>query len=159
MDQIILSRKDLAELFGYKNEGYINELEKDYGLPKVDWNKYELSACLKWFLQYKEEIHQKEIEKTKAAKPQDDLARKNAQLKQLEIEEKTGLLIDADLVRNAWLNEVTIFVSALDTILADAQIQIKHPETIEILRNIITKRREAIAALKLNLQLNEVEGE
>ena len=110
----LVTRKELAKLLGYKNEKYINELERDFGLPKKDFNKYDIYEVIEWFIGYKENLHKKELEKIKETKPQDELARKSARLKELEILEREGKLIDAELNKIVWLEEYKMLSEKLD---------------------------------------------
>ena len=156
ISDIKLTRKQLSELFGYKNEKYINELERDFGLEKDAWNQYDLKKSVEWFINYKENIYAKEIEKIKADKPQDDLARKQAKLKQMDIEEREGRSIDSDLVRMKWLDEIKVFDLNIDSIEATLIISLKNLLTDvekgnEIIKTTVRKTKEKIANTELDI--------
>jgi hypothetical protein len=106
---IIVGRKVIADLLGYKNEKYINELEKDADLPKIKHNQYPLFDCFRWYVEYLKSNHEKEIDRVKSDKPQDDLARKNAELKQIELDRQNLRLLDREELFPALLNEYGIF--------------------------------------------------
>lgn len=156
ISDIKLTRKQLSELFGYKNEKYINELERDFGLEKDAWNQYDLKKSVEWFINYKENIYAKEIDKIKADKPQDDLARKQAKLKQMDIEEREGRSIDSDLVRMKWLDEIKVFDLNIDSIEATLIISLKNLLTDvekgnEIIKTTVRKTKEKIANTELDI--------
>ena len=126
----------LAKLFGIHNENYLNELVRDFGLPQIDNNKYDWNECLKWFIKYQEMKHNKAIEKIKSDKPQDDLARKNARLKQLQIDELEGRLVDVDLVKDYWnieLSTLRTSLRGLGGVLATRLLKINDQSTIKII--------------------------
>lgn len=109
---INVKRKILSDLFNC-SENYINELHT-LGMPKNGYDSYPLIDCLKWKRVYDEDLHQKELARAKSEKPQDDLARKSARLKELEIMEREGRLIDYDINKQAWLNEYKMLGDKLD---------------------------------------------
>ena len=106
--KIKVDRKTLAALLGYKNENSINNLVSKDGAPRVDHNEYPLFEFIQWHRDYLEKIHEAEIQKIKSEKPQDLLARRNADLKELELKEKRNELIPREQVKEAWLNEIQV---------------------------------------------------
>lgn len=109
--EYIVTRKILAEILSV-SENYINEL----GVPKVAYNQYNLVDCVKWYLKYLDDMNKKAIERVKQEKPQDDLARKSAELKQLQIDEARGRLIDKDEVFDAVLTVIQIIIANIDVL-------------------------------------------
>lgn len=108
-----LTRKEVATLLGYKNEKYVNELEREYGLPKEEWNKYDIKKVVEWFIGYTDSMHRKEIQKLKSENPQDDLTRTNQKLRELQYQVRMGDLVEKAEVEYKWVNEVKTFNKAL----------------------------------------------
>lgn len=104
----------MAALLGYKNENSINNLVSKEGAPRLSHNEYPLFEFIQWHRDYLTKIHQSEIEKIKSEKPQDELARKNAELKDILIKQKSGNLLNAHLVESEWLEKENMIVSNLD---------------------------------------------
>lgn len=148
-----LTRKGVAKLLNYKNEKYINELERDFGLPKINWNKYDIYQVIQWYINYIEGIHTKEIQKLKEEKPQDELARKSARLKELEIQEREGKLVDLDYVKWAWIEEYKLLDEILAGIGAKLAPKLLKKENATEIRFIIDeeikKAKEKIAQLPI----------
>jgi len=115
MSKYIITRKELAEILGY-DERYINQLVNEKGLPRLEFNQYDLIEVVKWWKNYIEELHQEELKRVRVTKPQDELALKSARLKELEILEREGKLIEVDLVRSAWLEEMKLLKELLDSL-------------------------------------------
>lgn len=103
--KIKVNRKTLAALLGYKNENSINNLVSVHAAPRSDHNEYPLFDFIIWHREYVEKNHQAEIDRVKSEKPQDLLARRNAELKEIELQQKRKELIPFTQVQLAWLNE------------------------------------------------------
>jgi len=148
-----LTRKEVAELLGFKNEKYINELESEFNLPKEDFNKYELKKVIHWWTRYTAEKHLKEVDKIKKEKPQDELARRQARLKEIEIKEREGNLIEYDLVKWAWVEEYKLLDELLSSISVKLASQLLHKTNLNEVRTIIDnevkKLKEKISKLKI----------
>ncbi len=151
------TRQELAALFGFKNDKYINELERDFGLQKEGWNSYDLQKSLQWFLNYKEEQCKRAIAKIKNKKPQDELALKNVLLKQIEIEQKEGKLISTELVENVMSDEAELYNISLDSIIADFKIGIKGLVEEDIYQELNQKLKEIIDTIKTKLANSEID--
>jgi len=149
----LISRKEVAELLGYKNDKYINELELSNGLPKEDFNKYNIYKVVKWFIDYKEKLHRNEIERIKNVKPQDHLASKSAEFKELLIEEKKRNLLRKDEVAQKWIEEIQIINNALTGFpikVANKIVGITDEQKIiEIVSEELNKVKENISKTKL----------
>lgn len=152
--EIIVTTKELAELFGY-SEKYISELVSAHGLPKSGHNQFNLTACIKWILKYSKELFEREVEKIKSTKAQDTLALKNAEYKDLLIKEKNGQLISKDDVMTEWLNELNIIIANLDGFPFKTAALLRslsdEKEIIKILESEINKLKSRIAATKLDI--------
>lgn len=109
-----IGRKELAELLGYKNEKYINELEGTYGLPKEGYNQYDIKRVLEWYIGYKNKQFEKQLSEMKGETPQDLLARRSAELKELQIREKNAGLVVKELVKEMWFDELNVIISNMD---------------------------------------------
>jgi len=112
--KIIITTKQLAELFKVA-EKYVSELVLLHGMPKVAHNQFNLVECLLWWTDYQKKLLLREIEKLKKDKPQDDLARNQSKLKEMEIKRQEGKLIDADLVEVAWRVNYKILSESLQS--------------------------------------------
>lgn len=155
MKNLILESIEIADILGYKRN-YISELVNKHGMPKKGFNKFDLREVIPWHIQHMNKIHVEEIEKIRSDKPQDELARKQAKLKQMDIEERQEKLIDADLVRMAWLNEIKVFDLNIDSIEATLIIGLKSLLTNvekgnEIIRNTVKKTKEKIANTEIDI--------
>ena len=134
---ITVSRKEIAEIFGY-NERYINELVKDKGAPREKHNKYNLVAWIRWHIKYVEDKHKADLEKAKASTPQDILATKNAILKDYDIKEREGELVNAEAVRISWLDEMRMIQSNVDLLQITLKQRLQDIDDNAELNNIIT---------------------
>jgi hypothetical protein len=134
---IIVGRKIIAELLGYKNEKYINELEKEADLPKIKHNQYPVFDCFRWYVDYLKSNHEKEIDRLKSDKPQDDLARKNAELKQIELDKQNLKLLDRDELFPALLNEYGVFKTSTEGQGARLAARLKGVNSFDEIKNII----------------------
>ena len=150
IQNIKVGRKELAEIFGIA-EKYVNELHKDHGMPKAGHNEYPLIECIKWHKNYQDEIHAKEIQKIKADKPQDELARNNARLRELEIEREEGALTYIEDIEAPMFNLIGMIIQQMDAWptncsqkVADESDPIKCLEILEEQKN---KTRTKIASL------------
>jgi hypothetical protein len=152
ISNINIGRKELAEFFGF-TEKYINELVNDHGLPREEHNKYNLIKCFQWFIVYIKENHTAEILRLKREKPQDDLARNSARLKELEILEKEKKLFDSDDVTMAWLNEIKIFGEMLDTICINLAPLLIDKSNEKEIRYLIKQQTDKIKKEIADLQL------
>jgi hypothetical protein len=147
LNEINIRRLQVAELFGL-DEKYINELVSSHGLPKEGHNEYNLVKCLKWFVAYKDELHIRECNRIKQEKPQDHLARKSAEKKDLEIQIMQNKLIEADTVRMAISNIFILLSQWLDTMgVRLAPLVIGKTEKKEI-QNLINEE-----AVKIKLEI------
>src|SRR3989337_1983953 len=111
---IIVSSEDLTKILPIKNRNYIAELVRDHNFPRDTHNQYPLIDFIKRYVEYQDELCEKKILKIRELKPQDELARKSAELKDLELKEKQKKLIDSSIVNFAWLNEIHIINTELD---------------------------------------------
>lgn len=152
------TRAQVGKLLGY-HEKYINELEIKFNLPKAGFNKYNIFEVVKWFVVYTEQKHKAETERIKAEKPQDLLARKSAELKEIVIQEKNKNLINLSQVKSAWLSEINTISSILDalpikasTLLLGISSQVKAKE---ILDELINEIKLKIAKLDLDIDKEE----
>lgn len=148
-----LTRKELSKILGF-NDKYINELEREYGLPKETWNKYDINKMIPWLMEYKDTIHKKNIEKIKSDKPQDVLAIKSAEYKDLLIREKRGELVPATAVEDAWVNEISVINAELDSFPIKAAPNLLGVKTVKKMKDKliieINKIKTKIAKLKLH---------
>lgn len=134
---MIVGSEELARILGFKNRNYISELVKDKGMPKEDWNKFDLYKVIPWFLQLKEEQYKDEIRKVRAEKPQDDLARKSTELKDLQIQEMKGALVDKEQVLAAVLSLIGVLKSAFKSLSPKVAPQLTSEADVKVIRKKI----------------------
>ncbi len=162
IENIKVDRKTLAELFEV-NEKYINELVDEYGMPKIDYNTYNLVDCFKWWIEHQKNILKKQIEKLKAMKPQDELALMSARLKELDVMEREGKLIELDLIKNAWMSEYKMLnelLIGLGPRLSTRLINKSDPiEVRKIIDEEVEKIKNAIVELPLPINQEEEDDE
>jgi hypothetical protein len=154
MSKYIITRKELAEILGY-DEKYINQLVDEKGLPRLQFNQYDLIEVVKWWKNYIEELHREELKRVRAFKPQDELALKSARLKELEILEREGKLIEVDLVRSAWLEEIKLLKELLDSLGARLSHNLIGKDVKEIKRII----DEEVERIEQNISELPIENE
>lgn len=151
--EVIVSTGELAGLFDVADK-YISQLVLEHGLPKIAKNKFNLYDCVKWRFGYLNENHKQEVERIRSDKPQDILAIKSAEYKDLLIREKRGELVQASLVGDSWLNEVSVINAELDGFSIKAApnlLGIKNVKTMtRKLAKEINKVKTKIAKLKLH---------
>ena len=110
LKKITATTNELAKLFGVVPK-YVSELVTLRGMPKVKHNTFNLIECVKWRFADLENIHKKECEKLKADDPTKDVARKNAELKEFQLQEIRKNLLPADKVKS----DMIIFLTTIKT--------------------------------------------
>lgn len=114
LKNITIGRKELAALLGY-TENHINYLVVKEKAPKNnEHNSYPLIEFLLWHSVYQVKIKSDELEKLRKEKPLDRKIAAEANLKELELEERNGNLIKKDQVESLYLNTQTIIISSFD---------------------------------------------
>lgn len=156
LNNVNVDRKTLAQLL-LVNEKYINELSTERGLPRIDYNTYRLIDVLTWYFKYKDELTKKIVEKIKSTKPQDELALKSARLKELEILEREGKLIDIEEVKLAWISEYKKFEELLEGMLARLIIKVPN-KNVDELRVILKEEIDALKQAIVELPLPDAEN-
>ena len=152
-----LSREEVAALLGYKNERYINELENEFGLPKDQFNKYDVRKVVKWFIEYKENMHQKEILKIKEGNNRDRLDKANAELKEIELSIKQGSLIEARYLQDVIENQANIFINGIRVLGTKIPNLLNlTPQQKEVLEVELTSIRDQIAALPTDISATAI---
>lgn len=144
--EVTVNAKALADLFGV-TEKYISELVLTQNMPKSGYGEFKLYDCVKWYIDYKQQSHRKEVQKIKNEDEQKRLTRANAALKELALKEKEGELIPYEKVKSAWLDEMKILAVAFDGIPAKAAIELEgntKQEMQGILKKHIDEAREKI---------------
>lgn len=154
LKNLSVGRKEIAHVCKYTNENYINELVSK-GAPKnSEHNSYPLIDFIQWHIDYLKENFDREVERIKSEKPQDNLARKSAELKDLLIREKRGELGRISSFKDAWLNEMLVVNSELDGFPIKAASNLLGIDNIkdmkEKLVDEINKIKTKIAKLKLH---------
>lgn len=92
---IKVNSKQLINLFGYKNTNYIYELVKLQGAPgQCSRNQYDLIEWLRWYKTYRDRMLEKKLNEIREASPQDLLASRNHELKELTRQNLLGELVD-----------------------------------------------------------------
>lgn len=151
---IEVSSETLADLLGIKNRNYISELVNKHNFPRSGFNQYPLIPFMQRWNIYQKKKFIRKMNQIRAEKPQDDLARKSAKLKEIQIQEKIKTLINAKDVYNAWMNEISIISSLLDGVeIKASSLLINVPDQLEakkILGKILNEVRIKIAKLKLD---------
>jgi hypothetical protein len=113
MKNIIITTAELADLFGIA-EKYVSQLVIDHGYPKVGHNAFNMYECSKKRFSHLEEMCVERIKKVREENTKSRLERANAELKELELQEKKGKLISSDQFRDALENEAHIYTKGLD---------------------------------------------
>lgn len=91
LKNITVSSKTLENLFGYDHR-YISELVEKHRLPKKAHNQYPLLDCIKWYINYQAELHEKKIKEVRKGNSRFRLEVAQAALKELELKEKQNEL-------------------------------------------------------------------
>lgn len=87
----------------------LQALQKDYGAPEL----FIIEGWIQWFVQHCNKQHEKAIAEAKVEKPQDNLARVNAEIKNIELQKRKGILIDRTECAMAWYDAMKILESNL----------------------------------------------
>jgi len=150
----IVARRELAKILGYGDE-HINRLTADYGLPKAIRNGYDLIEIIRWL----KKRHKEEIDDMSKDKPQDLLARKSAELKDLQIQEKKGELLDKFEVSAAWINQLQIIKGTIQglAVKLSTKLPCEPKLTIEIAEKEIAVLLNKISNTKLEIEELEEE--
>lgn len=107
---------DMALLLN-KTERYVNKLAAEKGFPKVSHGKYNRVAFIHAYLDYKDE----EIKKAKAGgdnsiSAKDSLLNLKAKREEIKLMNEMESFLPVDLVEDNWMNIITIFSKALDSV-------------------------------------------
>lgn len=92
-----------------------------------------------------------ELDKIRRDKPQDALALKNTELKELQLQRELKKLIDADEVARAWTDEIQIIIANVDGIYPKMALMLDETQKIK-LREVTNKTKEKIAGTTLDIQ-------
>ena len=150
---INVGRNVLADIFGV-TENYINELVLKSILPKNDFhNSYPLYDCLKAFLIYQEKKFNNKIEAVKSEKPQDLLARRNAELKAIQIEKEKNNLFPADEVQRLYLSTLAIIINELESFPIFISVDIMGINDQKVLIDIV---KEKVTVLRTKIANNMI---
>jgi len=154
IEKLNIGRKQLAKIYNY-SENHINLLVKKYGAPKnTGHNSYPLVDFIRWHTNYLDEQHKEGLQKIKSDKPQDVLAIKSAELKDLLIREKRGELVLATDVEDSWLNEIAVINAGLDGMAIKAAPHLLGIKSVKKMKDKliieINKVKTKIAKLKLH---------
>lgn len=156
IENIVVTSEDLAKLLPIKNRNYISELVRDHKFPRVKHNQYPLVDFIKRYVSYLDELCEDRLKKIREENTRSRLERANAEIKELALAEKRGGLLDAELVSDAWLNEMAVIVSELETFPTKAApnlLGIKSTkDMINKLVEEINKVRTRIAKLKIKIR-------
>jgi len=147
-NRIILTTKEIAAELNVAQK-YISELVQDQGMPKLKHNQFDLVDVLRWHREYKLAEKDRIIKKLQDDDPQKDLARKNAEKRELELQEMRGEIVFVDQLKPAWLSQIKIIVQKLDGFPAKTAPLLKGlgtiPEIKKVLTNNINKVKEDIS--------------
>lgn len=139
----------LSELFSL-SKSYISELSRKKGFPKSSYNSYPLFEFTQRFLEYKNELFEKEKRKLRElTSSRERLEKAQADLKEIELGEKQKSLVPVQEVESIMLTAARIYVKNLESlettlppILINAKDQI---EIAVIIRDAVYSSRTQIA--------------
>lgn len=124
----------IAKLFGL-TERRVQQLARDGIIPKPEKNQYELIGCVRSYINY---LQQRAF--GKGAAPQDThferarLLKAQADMAEIELAERTGLLVTVERIEADWVQMVTACRAKLLGIPTKTAYQIanlKDPEEVE----------------------------
>ena len=112
IQNIVVTRKQLAEILGYENEASVTNLVSLKGAPKVGYSEYPLIDFLKWYIRFLKASHKKKLEKSKTWAS--EVNRYNAEIKKLQLQEKKKELLPKDEVEQTFLFANKIIIDTLE---------------------------------------------
>lgn len=142
LKEVTVSTKDLATLFGVASK-YISQLVKK-GMPNEGHNKFNLYECVKWRFEDNEKIYQNDKKKIREENTKSRLELANAELKELELAERRGSLIDSKEVYQSKMNDATIYVKGLDALGTKLPPVLIHAKNEEEISTTIKKETDNI---------------
>ena len=133
LNKIIVNTKQLANLFGV-SESYISDLVTDHGMPKLAFNQFNLIDCVKFRFSHLEKIFQDQKNKLRDLTNRGRLDAANAELKELELQEKKGSLVLVQEVEMVLKNEALLYKKGLESLSGKLKFDMNlTPEQTEIL--------------------------
>lgn len=133
--KIIVTTAELADLLDVVPK-YISQMINDLGYPKaIGHNAHNLYEFLKYHFSYQERKCDERVEKIRKEKPLDRKIAAEANLKELELEERNGNLIKKDQVESLYLQTQTILISSFDGMLVKIGPQLLGINDIQTMQN------------------------
>lgn len=155
LEKINITTKQLASLFGV-SEKYLSELHIKKGMPNAGHNSWPLLLCITWRFNDLKKSYEEQLEKLKSEKSQDLLARRSAELKEMQIEEKKKTLVSRAEVAEKWFAEVSMINNNLTGLPIKMAPRLKgktdEREIIEVLDEELNKLKAVIAKQELELE-------
>jgi len=155
--EITVTTSDLADLIDVSDK-YISQLVLDHNYPKEGHNAFNLYKFIKKRFQHLEEMCNDRIVKIlREETSKSRLERANAELKELELQEKRGQLIDSNHFKDALENEAHIFIKGLDILNVKlGQVLSLDEKQSQLIEKEINSIREQIAALPADTRADSV---
>jgi hypothetical protein len=143
------TREQTAEILQV-DKIYLNDLVKREELPIEKFNTYDIRKVFIW----NKKRYEKRIDDCSKDRPQDLLAARSAELKQLQIQEKKGELLDKFEVSAAWINQLQIIKGTIQGLAVKLSTKLPcDPKlTIEVAEKEIAVLLNKIANTKLELE-------
>lgn len=133
---MICTTKEIAAELNVAQK-YISELVQDHGMPKIRHNQFDLIQVLRWYHEYKLAEKDRVIKKLQDDDPQKDLARKNAEKRELELQEMRGEIVSKELAMQTWLTLTKIIVQKIDGLPVKLSVKLKGLNDIATIKKII----------------------
>jgi hypothetical protein len=136
----VIGQERIAEMFGvapktiveWQEQGLPIALRGGPGVP----SEYESEACIGWFVQ-------REVGKVQVETPRDRLARLQSEEIELRLQEKRGVLVQADMVEPMWTGMVTAARSYLRAEVNRVAQLLQHTDGVEAKRDLLTETFDA----------------
>ena len=153
LKEVTATTKELAELFDVTPK-YVSQLVLNHGMPKAAKNKFNFYKCVKWRFDFNEKSFEDRSQKIREENTKSRLERANAELKELDLAEKRGELVQATAMENAWLNEIAVIDAELEGLAIKAAPNLLGIKSVKKMKDKliieINKIRTKIAKLKLH---------
>lgn len=149
LKNVTVSSEVISEVLNL-NKKYISQLVREKKFPKASHNSYPLIEFIQRFIEYKNELNENEKRKIRElVSNRDRLEKAQADLKEIELEEKQKKLIPSDEVESVMLTAAQVYVKGLEAfettlppILVNAKDQ---SEITAIIRDAVFSNRTQIA--------------
>ena len=141
--EVIVTTHEIAELFSVTDK-YVSQLVIDHGMPKLDHNSFNLFTCVKWHIEYKEKSFIKKLKEAREENTRSRKERVEAELKELELEEKKLNLLPAGPVAESKRNDAIIYSRGLEALETKLPPLIMGSTSVSEIAAIIRKETHSI---------------